>query len=202
MNRLMRPISVLLMLLVVLLLPANMAYPNGIGKQADNGCLCHGEEKAKQTQAYIDGLPEKFEATVTYNLTLSMNSTIADDGENQGGFTLWHSAGEVISGEGSKQMEGRLTHTSSGNDQRVWNISWIAPNEDDIQVDFQIHVNAVDGNGESTGDAWSTLVTSISGKNFSGEIQQPDVPGSSGSIPFIGGLATLFILGLAARRFN
>jgi len=202
MKRISRASSILLLFLLFLH-PIGLAHKQGIGQQADNGCVCHGAERELKTQAYIDGLPERFNSSQTYNLTLWMNSSIVGSEGSQGGFMLWHSAG-VSSGENDVQeMEGRLTHTEQGNAQRGWMIQWTAPEEDDIQVDFQLYVNAVNGNNDVSGDAWGSKVLSIAGQNYSGDLKDAKVPGEeSGFIPFLGATATVAILALAARRLS
>ncbi len=202
MNTRFRAYSVVLISFLLFSLPPSLAFPDGIGQQGDKGCVCHGAERELKTQANIDGLPDSFNSSETYNVTIWMNSSIVGTGANQGGFLLWYSDGLASGGADTRDIDGRLTHSEAGNDQRGWVIQWTAPIEDDIQVDFQFHANAVNGDGETTGDAWSSIVVSIPGENFTGELKDANVPKREMGIPFIGLFATVAVVLFAARRFN
>ena len=60
----------------------------------------------------------------------------------------------------------------------------------------------MNGDGETTGDAWSSIVVSIPGENFTGELKDANVPKREMGIPFIGLFATVAVVLFAARRFN
>lgn len=186
------------LLIPLLILPTSQSYSSGIGEQADNGCVCHGAERELDTQAHIDGLPERFNSSQTYNLTLWMESDISSDGKQQGGFMLWFSAGSFSYGDEAQMMEGRLTHTDDGNGARGWSVKWTAPVEDDIQVDMKLYANAVDGDGEPTGDAWHSTTVSTAGVNFTGDLKEPNVPGGGDPIPSVGLFSTVAILALSS----
>jgi len=202
MNTRLRACSVLLISLLLFTLPPSLAFPEGIGQQGDKGCVCHGAERELKTQASIDGLPEIFNSSETYNLTIWMNSSIIGTGANQGGFLFWYSDGLASGSADTRDIDGRLTHSEAGNDQRGWMIQWTAPERDDIQVDFQFHANAVNGDGETTGDAWASTIASIRGENFTGELKDADVPKREMAIPFIGAFATISVVLIAARRIQ
>lgn len=192
-----------LLLAILLLQPVGIAHKQGIGQEADNGCVCHGAERELKTQGNIDGLPERFNSNQTYNLTLSINSTIIGTEDTQGGFRLWYSAGTTSGGSDVWHIDERLTHTEEGTSQRSWQIQWTAPENDDIQVDFQLYVNAVNGNDAVTGDAWGSEVMSIAGENYSGEIKDAKVPSQDPEfIPFVALTTTCAIIALAARRLS
>ena len=89
-----RPMLVLVLL--ALLIPFATSAPWGIGEIANDGCLCHGERNTN-TQVEIQGLPDSFEANMTYNfsITVSSQSVPANlDGEI-GGFRLLITGGTV-----------------------------------------------------------------------------------------------------------
>ena len=202
MNTRLRACSVLLISFLLFTLPPSLAYPEGIGQQGDKGCACHGAARELKTQALIDGLPDRFNFSETYNLTIWMNSSIIGTGANQGGFLFWYSDGLASGSADTREMDGHLTHSEAGNDQRGWMIQWIAPERDDIQVDFQFHANAVNGDGETTGDAWSSKVVSVPGENFTGELKDAKVPKNELGIPFIGVFTTIAAVLFAARRIQ
>ena len=55
--------------------PQFSAQPQGIGSQGDPGCQCHGAANTA-TIVTLDGLPEQFNVSETYDLTL----TVRNDG--------------------------------------------------------------------------------------------------------------------------
>ena len=42
-----------LLLAILLLQPVGIAHKQGIGQEADNGCVCHGAERELKTQGNI-----------------------------------------------------------------------------------------------------------------------------------------------------
>jgi|TARA_B100000315_G_scaffold245550_1_gene271571 hypothetical protein len=145
---------------------AVIAESDGIsGQIVDNGCVCHGGGGTNQDiSVSLTGLPEgDFEPGEIYNLSLTISGGPDSDGQNQGGFNLKASAGELTSIDGSTQIEdGQLTHTSSGNDQRNWTFQWVAPQSG--AVTFSFHGNSVDGDGSpNSEDLWNSNSLTISG---------------------------------------
>ena len=104
MNTRFRASSVLLISFLLFTLPPSLAFPDGIGQQGDKGCVCHGAERELKTQANIDGLPDSFNSSETYNLTIWMNSSIVGSGANQGGFLFWYSDGLATGGADTRDM--------------------------------------------------------------------------------------------------
>ena len=70
----------LLTLLALISLPFSVAYPDGIGESADSGCLCHGAAD-ELTVVKILGLPETYESSTQYNLSLVIESDVERDAE-------------------------------------------------------------------------------------------------------------------------
>ena len=145
-------------------------FPNGVGDIADNGCLCHGSSNS-DTVVEIIGLPDKFESNTTYALQLSItNSDIEQDDESpNGGFRILVSNGLLQFNESDvgQIIDNGWTHLSSGNDQRIWNMTWQSPTDNKSLTKITVHGNAVDGNGQSSGDEWNSEVYQIPGvENF------------------------------------
>jgi hypothetical protein len=154
--------------------PSIQSAPTGIGSLADNGCTCHGGY-SNTTQPTILGLPEEFESNFTYNLTLSVEAYSGQHSESaQGGFRLLISNGSVeIQNQSRVQfLDGGWTHTESGNQYRSWNLSWTAPSDNTTTVDFVLHGNAVNGNGNSEGDMWNSFGTVVPGVQHEGPVEQ------------------------------
>jgi len=145
-------------------------FPNGVGDIADNGCLCHGSSNS-DTVVEIIGLPDKFESNTTYALQLSItNPNIEQDDESpNGGFRILVSSGLLQFNESDvgQIIDNGWTHLSSGNEQRIWNMTWQSPTDNKSLTKITVHGNAVDGNEQSSGDEWNSEVYHIPGvENF------------------------------------
>jgi len=161
--------------------PSIQSAPTGIGSLADNGCTCHGGY-SNTTQPIILGLPEKFGSNITYDLTLSVEAYSGQHSESaQGGFRLLISNGSVeIQNQSRVQfLDGGWTHTESGNQYRSWNLTWTAPSDNTTTVDFVLHGNAVNGNGNSEGDMWNSFGTVLPGAQHEDVVKLLDNSGAS-----------------------
>ncbi len=76
-------------------------------------------------------LPETYSPGRTYTLTLELDSTLESLGEQQGGFAVRASAGELIVKDqtDTQIIDDILTHTLEGSHRRSWTFSWQAPGE-------------------------------------------------------------------------
>ena len=166
-----------LMLALVALLVGASVVPNATSRQggipsslsdsvAVNGCSCHTADASSGVALALDA-PANFTAGETYTLTITMESDVATDGENQGGFFLSTTQGSLASADDSTQViDGYMTHTLEGNDQRSWNVSWTAPADDTRIADFTLFGNSVNGNGAPDGgDQWNRATFAVPGAN-------------------------------------
>ena len=89
--------SLILAILVgALMLQGMSAMPTGIGgSSVDSGCLCHGGADS-DVSPVLEGLPEVYNGSEVYNLTISFTGGPAESGVNSGGFNLRASHGEFI----------------------------------------------------------------------------------------------------------
>lgn len=162
--------------LVILLSFSVQSYPTGVDDRGDDGCLCHGGSD-ETTVVKLTGLPEKYNASQSYNITIDIVSPVQES-ENQedakGGFRLLISGGSILA-DGWQNLDDGYTHTSEINKQRTWNATWIAPSDDSKYVTFVLHGNAVNGNNESSGDEWNSESLAVPGVNFTGEVILEDV---------------------------
>lgn len=166
-----RCMAAAVMLLAMMASTWAVASPNGLGAEANEGCLCHTPDTS--TSIEVAGLPESFVSNQTYNLTLIVTSSI-DPVENrsQGGFRLLVDEGEIVLNNDSavQELESGYTHTNEGSMLRTWNLVWQAPLENDTAATFTVHGNAVNGNNAATGDAWATVEVLVPGEAYEGDL--------------------------------
>lgn len=187
---------VIALAILLSLIGQSQALPSGIGDRANDGCLCHGGSD-DTTIVNLSGLPETYNSSVQYNLTLTIESPV-ESNEVQGGFRVIISQGELI-GEGWQVMDGGYTHTVEINDRRQWEAVWVAPEADDELATFLIHGNAVNGNGNANGDEWNSLSVAIPGVNYTGDVTAPDISGKevTGIQIAVGAIGVIALLSLA-----
>lgn len=117
---------------------------------------------------------------------------VSANATNQGGFTLKASGGDLSPlDSGTQEMEdGSLTHNAEGNDQRKWEVEWVAPADDSLRVSFTLRGNAVNGDGEpSEEDHWNEAEYTSRGGAY-----EEESPGLSGILTMV------LLLGIACRR--
>ena len=163
---------VIALAILLSLIGNSQALPEGIGDRADDGCLCHGGSDDSTTVSLV-GLPEVYNSSTEYNLTLTIESPV-ELNEVQGGFRILISQGELI-GEGWQILDEGYTHTTEINDRRQWDAVWVAPEADDELATFVIHGNAVNGNGAVSDDEWNSITIAIPGPNYTGEVVTPEL---------------------------
>jgi hypothetical protein len=157
--------------------PLAQSASSGIGDDADDGCLCHGS-KSQSTTVVIEGLPQQWAANQSYDMAITINSTIEksqDSDARLGGFRLIINDGIVVFEENnnSQIIDNGYTHTAQGNEYRQWNFTWTAPTSNDTVVTFVAHGNAVNSDQQTTGDAWNYVSYSVAGEGFTGVIKEP-----------------------------
>ena len=179
-------------------LSSSQSFSIGVGESANDGCTCHGGA-SNSTESFLVGLPESFESNQTFELTLVIESSIdLLTNATQGGFRLLVSDGniEFDNPNESKELEDGWTHTIEGNSQRTWNFTWTAPLDNASTVEFIVFGNAVNGNGNSMGDAWDAYGVTIPGSSFDGTLIQPDAEQTYSLTDYsiiIGGLLTILV---------
>ena len=171
--------NVALMFAIVALLVGASLVPNATSRKDGipaslgdsvtvNGCNCHGGDASSGVALALDA-PANFTGGEIYTLTVTMESDVTTDGENQGGFFLSTTQGSLASTDDSTQLiDGYMTHTAAGNDQRSWNVNWTAPADDTRIADFTLYGNSVNGNGapDTDGsDQWNRATFAVPGAN-------------------------------------
>jgi len=163
---------VLIIAVAVITFPDASSYSDGISvDDSKNGCVCHSSSPASDLTVTLSGLPATYDTGVSYNLTVTLfgGPEVTSDSTNQGGFNLKTSAGDLSSVDSNTQEmeDSSLTHNSEGNNQRSWEVEWIAPPDDSLSVTFLLRGNAVNGDGEpSEEDYWNEAEYSSKGSNY------------------------------------
>ena len=124
----------------------------------------HGGVSA-ETVVELKGLPTVFESNTTYNLSIEIESGIDRLAEqHQGGFRLFIKGGGTVMFEDINEvqyLEEGWTHRSNGTYQRSWNLTWTSPSNSTDPMEFTLVGNAVNGNQQSSGDAWGLFSKTI-----------------------------------------
>ena len=119
---------------VLLLAPMVSSLPTGIGGSSIQtaGCNCHNSVADSSVSANIEGLPEEYNASETYELVISFDGGPSQAGNiNLGGFNLWASEGTFAPTDGLTSLwagsVNEVVHTEAGNDYTSWVVDWTAP---------------------------------------------------------------------------
>jgi hypothetical protein len=117
------------------------------------GCTCHGTLSAGNAAITTSAAPDIFSsagfvAGNTYKLTISVTGGPAG---TKGGFNLKASAGSFSNPSASARLQsGEVTHSNSN--VKSWTVDWTAPTTSTDSVVFNFAGNAVNGDGDSSGD--------------------------------------------------
>ena len=173
--------GVILVLAVLLLVPGFVSsLHSGVGGSQNNagetiddvakgGCLCHNGAADNSVQIILDDVPYGWIAGESYELTLQIIGGPPATGTYTAGFAMRTSAG-ALSGDGLQNWEDdvtTLTHTegSVAVADRMWTLTWQAPESGTGSVDFWITGNSVNGdqlnNGGGEEDKWNQLLFSM-----------------------------------------
>lgn len=192
--------AVVVVLVLALLSQVAVSAPSGIGKSANEGCLCHGD-RDQSTTVWVEGLPESYESNTMYNFSITVESeTVAVNPNGSiGGFRILVVGGSIIFDESAgliQELDGGWTHTESGNKLRSWNFSLLSPEDNASYVDFTVYGNAVNGNQASSEDAWNSLSLRLPGVEYDGEIFSDRADGFSPMDYTVGLVSMIALVGL------
>ena len=159
----------LLIGLMIVPLPSGDSSSYGI-EDVGGGCTCHNAVASPTVIITLEGLPERYVANETYRLNISATggAESIENHNNLGGFNLWMSRGLLtnLSEEVQVFSNQEIGHTEAGNDQRAWNASWTAPEDDSLVVLYRLHINTVNGDGvPSDADQWNRETGEVAGMN-------------------------------------
>ncbi len=192
--------AVVVVLALAVLSQVAVSAPSGIGKSANDGCLCHGD-KDQSTTVKIEGLPESYESNTMYNFSITVESetVAANPNGSIGGFRMLVVGGSITFDESAgliQELDGGWTHTESGNMVRSWNLSLVSPEDNASYVDFTVYGNAVNGNQASSEDAWNSLSLRLPGVEYDGEIFSDQADGFSPTDYTVGLVSMTALVGL------
>ncbi len=192
--------AVVVVLVLALLSQVAVSAPSGIGKSANEGCLCHGD-KDQSTTVKIEGLPESYESNTMYNFSITVESetVAANPNGSIGGFRMLVTGGSITFDESAgliQELDDGWTHTKSGNTVRSWNFSFVSPEENASYVDFTVYGNAVNGNQASSEDAWNSHSLRLPGVEYEGEIFSDQADGFSPMDYTVGLVSMIVLVGL------
>jgi len=165
------PVFVLLLLFSSSLVEG---FPAGVGQMADRGCLCHSG-KSSEVEITLQGFPDTYNTSERYNITFAINASVEraeSDSGRKGGFRLLVDGGLVEFEDEAQYLENGWTHTNMSNEQRSWNLSWVAPQQDNQLITLTLFVNAVNGGDASSGDKWGQIEFVTIGSNWTGVIPE------------------------------
>ena len=178
MGDLIRSMGLFLMLALLLALPSVSSVPGGVGIDGNEGCLCHS--RMDSTEVSLVGLPSEYEANITYDVQLKISSSVeVDEEHSQGGFRITVSNGTMMFNQSEAQyLDNGWTHNENGTYQRAWNFTWTSPSDNASRSEFSVYGNAVNGNGQQTGDGWNEYSVVLPGTEYEGALNEsPSIDG-------------------------
>jgi len=135
------------------------------------GCSCHNNgAPSDRAVVMITGVPLMYEVSKTYNFTITVADSLTlsgGNGNSRAGFLLSSNATGEFTWDPTEEIRQALDRPddishSDTDDDGVWMISWMAPNEDVGPVQFWLAGNSVDGGGiPDEMDYWNLLSFSI-----------------------------------------
>ena len=145
------------------------ARPSGISN-VQFGCPCHSGSATEGVVVTLDGVPDNYTSGESFTFTITITGGPEQGAENYGGFNLHASAGTLAPFDNTSQlMDGEMTHTEFGNDQRTWQVNWTAPEDNTTDITFTAHGNAVNGDGSaSSDDQWNKVEATLDGETPAG----------------------------------
>jgi hypothetical protein len=176
------------------------ARPTGISN-VQFGCTCHSSSATEGVVVTLDGVPDNYISGESFTFTITITGGPAQGAENYGGFNLDASAGTLAPFDNTSQlMDGEMTHTEFGNDQRTWQVNWTAPEDDTTDITFTAHGNAVNGDGSaSSDDQWNKVVVTLAGAAPPAADSDPNDDQTPG-FTLMATLAIIALAGFAGRK--
>ena len=146
----------ILVSLTLLFIPTSTGYSPGIDgglstTSAGSGCLCHGAQAEGVVPSLTMVNSEAIVEGNTYALEISFTGGPDATGENTGGFLVNADSGSFSASNGNVLVNNdEATHSTEGNDQRIWEIEWTAGSEE--VTEFTLRTNSVNGDNSATDD--------------------------------------------------
>jgi hypothetical protein len=133
----------------------------GVSTTGCGGSSCHGGSANSATAIALTGIPAGgYTPGTAYNVTLSVTNMSF----GKAGFDLSVSGGTLSNApSGTMLMGTELHHTTPGNalsGVTSWSFTWTAPASG--TVNFNISANAVNNDGQTSGDVWNKVTLPFS----------------------------------------
>ena len=148
----------------------NGASVTGSPGDGNSTCTqCHGGGNFNASATITTNIPAGgYALNTAYNITV----TVTQSGSSKRGFQLTaenasnSKVGTFTAGTGSQvfNVSGggqTVTHTTAGNTQTSWTVTWTSPATDQGAVRFYAAVNCTNGNGSTNGDQVVTTQSSL-----------------------------------------
>jgi hypothetical protein len=140
---------------------AALAYSGGITGVTSSGCTCHGAQSSATTLSLSGN------TTTRAGQTLNLTVVVAHSSQQAAGVNIavkdqqGQNAGTLApaTGSGLQLSNGELTHQqpkTMSNGQAAFSFTWTAPSTPGTYT-LRAAGNAVNGNGNTSGDAWNFL---------------------------------------------
>ena len=144
-------------LALLLLSPDAMAYSSGKTGSSTSGCGgCHGSSPDSTTSATLSTAKMVVSPGDTIDIEMLLSTTTSSlDG---GGLNVSVTSGTLQAGSNTQTTSGEITHSrieSLSGGAVTFDFTWLAPSQEG-DVTFYAAGNAVNGNGATSGDGWST----------------------------------------------
>ena len=176
------------------------ARPTGISN-VQFGCTCHSSSATEGVVVTLDGVPDNYLSGESFTFTITITGGPSQGAENYGGFNLVASGGTLSPFDNTSQlMDGEMTHTEFGNDQRTWQVNWTAPEDNTADITFTAHGNAVNGDGSaSSDDQWNKVVVTLAGAAPPAADSDPN-DGQTPGFTLMATLAIVCLAGIATQK--
>jgi hypothetical protein len=135
------------------------------------------------------GLSAEYEPGKAYDITVSFtggDTVVSPTPQNRGGFAMESTKGTLANKDDKSQVKDLggakrfATHTSAGNDQTSWPLTWTAPAAGSGEVTFYLATNSVNGDGlngsGSCIDNWNKIESKVKEKPAPPPPEEPDEP--------------------------
>ena len=147
-----RTIAVVCIMMLMYSLPAMQGNSAGIFNNSGS-CSCHSSGSVTPTHDF----PSTYNPSQTYSVNIGMTNGVSG---TKGGFSLTVNKG-TLSNAGTNAKISASSATHSNSNSRSWTVDWTAPSAGNGSVSVGLAVNAVNGNGDDSGDSYSSTTHSI-----------------------------------------
>lgn len=174
---------------------AAWASSDGRSGATERGCQpCHGSRASDEVTLTITAPPASPGERVTLTVTVDHATAVA------AGFNLGVSGGALEVVDGARAAADELVHAEPLALPLRLEVPWTAPDAPG-EVEVQVAVNAVDGDGSALGDAWAVAAVTASVEVPASEAA-PEPSGGCASAPTSAGWALVLAAAVVSGRWS